>query len=149
MKKQETIKFYCSDRELTQLARNNAADAGFDIRCAEHTVTVNARERKLVSTGLYVAVPEGCVGIVKSRSGNAVKQGIEVGAGVIDAPYRGEVKVLLHNHSDKDVVFNYGDRIAQMCVIKLSDMDVEPVMSLDELGTTDRGEKGFGSSGLK
>lgn len=110
---------------------------------------IPAREAVLVGTGLHIAIPKGYVGIVKSRSGNAVKKWIEVGAGVIDADYRGEVKVLLHNDSDEDVVFNYGDRIAQLCIIKISEADVEPVMSLDELGDTQRGEGGFGSTGLQ
>ena len=89
------------------------------------------------------------MGFLKSRSGLASKKWLEVGAGVIDADYRGEVKVLLHNHSDEDVVFNYGDRIAQLCIIKISEADVEPVMSLDELGDTSRGTDGFGSTGLQ
>lgn len=110
---------------------------------------IPAREAVLVGTGLHIAIPEGFVGFVKSRSGNAVKKWIEVGAGVIDSDYRGEVKVLLHNHSDEDVTFYYGDRIAQLCIIKITERDVEPVMSLDELGKTDRGDNGFGSTGIQ
>lgn len=143
------IKFYCDDRTLPQLERGSDLAGGFDVRCSEHTVVIHSREAVLVGTGLHIAIPQGYVGFLKSRSGLASKKWLEVGAGVIDADYRGEVKVLLHNHSDEDVVFNYGDRIAQLCIIKISEADVEPVMSLDELGDTSRGTDGFGSTGLQ
>lgn len=111
-------------------------------------MTIPSREAVLVSTGLHIAIPKGYVGFFKSRSGIASKKWLEVGAGVIDADYRGECKVLLHNHSDEDVTFHHGDRIAQLCIIRISDADVEPVMSLEELGGTDRGSDGFGSTGI-
>jgi dUTP pyrophosphatase len=143
------IKFYCDDRNMPQLERGSDLAGGFDVRCSEHTVVIPSREAVLVGTGLHIAIPQGYVGFLKSRSGLASKKWLEVGAGVIDADYRGEVKVLLHNHSDEDVVFNYGDRIAQLVIIKISEADVEPVMSLEELGDTSRGKDGFGSTGLQ
>lgn len=140
--------FYCEDKELDQMVKTREDDAGFDLRCADHAVTVPAMGRVLVHTKLHVAIPPRFVGIVKSRSGSAVKEGIEVGAGVIDASYRGEVCVLLHNHGDSDVEIAYGDRIAQLCVLRSFCDDAVPVDSIDMLGVTDRGDKGFGSTGV-
>jgi len=147
MEKQK-LKFHCSEPNLDQLVKAHPTDAGYDLCCAEHTVTVPAREWAVIATGVRLAIPEGYVGIVKPRSGLAAKQGIDVGAGVIDSGYRGEVKVVLFNHSDTDVQFQYGDRIAQLVVLQLFTGDLEKVESTDDLPEADRAEKGFGSSGV-
>lgn len=145
----EQFKFCVTDPGLDQLTRKRVDDAGYDIRCAEHNVVVPARESAAVSTGLYVAIPHGYVGLVKSRSGSAFNYCVEAGAGVIDASYRGEVKVLLHNHGDVDFNIGYGERIAQLVLMRVYTDDPVAVSSVDALGTTDRGDKGFGSSGNK
>lgn len=142
----EKLLFHCEAPNLDQLVKAHPTDAGYDIRCAEHTVTIPAREYKLVSTKTSVAIPEGYVGIVKPRSGLALKNGIDVGAGVIDAGYRGEVGVLLFNHSDADFTIKYGDRIAQLVVVKLFDGEVAAVEALPD---SDRQSGGFGSTGVK
>jgi dUTP pyrophosphatase len=99
----------------------------------------------LVSTGIAVKIPIGYYGRVASRSGLAVKNGLEVGAGVIDSDYRGEVKVLLRNLGSQPFEFKSGDRIAQLIIEKIETPDVEEVTDLD---VTDRGAGGFGSTGV-
>jgi dUTP pyrophosphatase len=99
----------------------------------------------LVSTGIAVKIPIGYYGRVASRSGLAVKNGLEVGAGVIDSDYRGEVKVLLRNLGSQPFEFKSGDRIAQLIIEKIETPDVEEVIDLD---VTDRGAGGFGSTGV-
>ena len=96
---------------------SHPGDAGADLRASEKT-TVPTRGKTLVATGLHIALPEGHVGLIWPRSGLAVKHSIDCGAGVIDAQYRGEVKVLLFNHSDLDFQIEPGDRIAQLLVLE-------------------------------
>jgi len=122
---------------------SHPGDAGADIRASGKT-TVPARGKMLVSTGLHIALPEGHVGLIWPRSGLAVKHSIDCGAGVIDSPYRGEVKVLLFNHSDLDYLIEPGDRIAQLLVQKVESINF---LSVDDLDDTVRSEKGFGSTG--
>jgi deoxyuridine 5'-triphosphate nucleotidohydrolase len=126
------------------LTKVNDQDAALDVASAENTF-VPARGRKLVSTGIYVAIPENYVGLLWSRSGLAVKYGIAVGAGCIDNTYRGEVKVLLFNHSDEDFGINKGDRIAQLLTVPINIFRYVDVSSLEE---TNRGSGGFGSTGI-
>ena len=99
----------------------------------------------LVSTGVAVKIPVGYYGRVASRSGLAVKNTIEVGAGVIDSDYRGEVKVLLRNLGSQQFEFKSGDRIAQLIIEKIETPEVEEVTDLD---VTSRGDGGFGSTGV-
>ncbi len=133
--------------ERQQLYKKHDSDAGLDIFTYENTV-IPARSSVILSTGLYLAIPYGMVGIIKSRSGLSVKHKIEVGAGVLDASYRGEVMVHLYNHSDVDYHVNSGDKIAQLITFKVELGRYENVESRGELDTTERGEKGFGSTGL-
>ena len=123
----------------------NAFDAGLDLYNDEQeTITIPPGQRRLISTGIAVAIPKGFVGLIWPRSGHAVKKGIDTMAGVIDSPYRGEVKVLLVNESSEYQTFNYGDKIAQM-LLQYSP-DFTPV-AVENLNETSRGENGFGSSG--
>ena len=123
----------------------HSGDAGADLK-ASKPCTVPARGKCLVSTGLSMALPDGHVGLIWPRSGLAVKHSIDCGAGVIDAKYRGEVKVLLFNHSDDDFTIEPGDRIAQLLVQKVESVKFAPVDSLEE---TARNKAGFGSTGNK
>ncbi len=125
------------------LTKKRPGDAGLDIKSAEDCV-IPARGRRLVKTSLKLAVPPGHVGLLYSRSGLATDHGIEVGAGCIDSPYRGEIGVLLHNFSDEDYPVVKGDRIAQLLTIPVNLGLYREVEDLDE---TDRGDWGFGSSG--
>ena len=133
--------------ERQQLYKKHDSDAGLDIFTYENTV-IPARSSVILSTGLYLAIPEGMVGIIKSRSGLSVKHKLEVGAGVLDASYRGEVMVHLYNHSDVDYYVNSGDKIAQLITIKVELGRYENVESKGELDATERGENGFGSTGF-
>jgi dUTP pyrophosphatase len=95
---------------------------------------------------LSIALPDGHVGLIWPRSGLAVKHSIDCGAGVIDAKYRGEVKILLFNHSDDDFNIEPGDRIAQLLIQKVESVNFMPVDNLEE---TERNQAGFGSTGSK
>ena len=94
--------------------------------------------------GLQIALPSGCYGRIAPRSRLAIKNFVDVGAGVIDADYRGEVGVILFNFSNDSFVVNMGDRIAQLVIEKIKTPQVKELVSLDG---TDRGTKGFGSTG--
>ncbi|KAL1956858.1 hypothetical protein VTO42DRAFT_6706 [Malbranchea cinnamomea] len=124
--------------------RGSAFAAGYDLYCAKQT-TIPAKGKGLVSTGLAIAVPEGTYGRVAPRSGLASKNFIDTGAGVIDADYRGEVKVLLFNFSDVDFQVNEGDRIAQLVLERIYTPEV---VEVDELEESIRGAGGFGSTGV-
>jgi len=117
--------------------------AGYDLFSSENTL-VCAKDKKIVKTGISIAVPEGHYGRVAPRSGLAVKNFIDVGAGVIDSDYRGEVGVVLFNFSDINFEIKKGDRIAQLIIEKISNPEILVVESLDN---TDRGDCGFGSTG--
>ncbi|KAF3781477.1 Deoxyuridine 5'-triphosphate nucleotidohydrolase [Nymphaea thermarum] len=106
---------------------------------------VPARGKALVATDLSIAIPEGTYARIAPRSGLAWKHSIDVGAGVIDADYRGPVGVILFNHSDSDFQVNAGDRIAQLVLEKIVTPDVCEVEDLD---STARGTGGFGSTGV-
>lgn len=129
-----------------QFLKAHDTDAAYDIVSTEHC-WVPPNGKAVVSTGLKMAIPRGYVGILKSRSGLSVKHDIEVGAGVIDSGYRGEVKVVLRNvgkHGSYEV--HPGDKVAQMVIVKLPELLIERVESLDD---SDRGAKGFNSTGYK
>lgn len=102
----------------------------------------------LVPTGIHLQLPVGYEAQIRPRSGLAAKNGVTVlnSPGTVDSDYRGEVKVILINHSDVPFIVNDGDRIAQMVIAKHCCADFETVFSLDE---TQRGQGGFGSTGIK
>jgi len=123
--------------------------AGMDIRAnLQEPLTLNPLQRMLIPTGLYIALPEGYECQARPRSGLAVKHGITVlnSPGTIDADYRGELKILLVNLSDTPFVIESGERIAQLVVAKHEHVEWSEVEVLDE---TERGEGGFGSTGVK
>ncbi|PIA12607.1 deoxyuridine 5'-triphosphate nucleotidohydrolase [Coemansia reversa NRRL 1564] len=123
--------------------RGSDKAAGYDLYSSENTV-INAKDRKVVSTGLMIKCPEGTYGRIAPRSGLAFKHGIDVGGGVVDADYTGVVKVILFNHSTENFEIKIGDRIAQIIFEVVIHPDFEVVSSLD---TTVRGDGGFGSTG--
>lgn len=126
-------------------SKANLFDAGLDLYSDEKDpVTLAPGQRRLFSTGISVAIPKGFVGLIWPRSGHAVKTGLDTMAGVIDSPYRGEVKVLLINHSQDHQVYRHGDKIAQLIIQQAPDFTPVETENLDE---TSRGERGFGSSG--
>ena len=123
--------------------------AGMDLRAnLDVPIVINPMERKLVPTGLHIALPSGCEAQIRPRSGLALKHGITVlnSPGTIDADYRGEVMVLLVNLSSEPFTVNDGERIAQMVIARYEKVGFEPVDALDD---TERGEGGYGHTGVK
>ncbi|CAL8897578.1 dUTP diphosphatase [Kocuria varians] len=134
------------DAELPAPAYARAGDAGADLR-ARHEVHLAPGERALVDTGVAVAVPEGHVGLVHPRSGLAAKHGITVlnAPGTVDSGYRGELKVCLLNTDAREAyTVQRGERIAQLVVQEVVTARFETVA---ELPPSERGDRGFGSSG--
>ena len=126
-----------------------AQSAGMDLRAnIGEPVVLRPMERRLVPTGLYIALPEGYDAQVRPRSGLALKHGITVlnAPGTIDADYRGELGVLLVNLSDQDFTVNDGERIAQMVIARCEQAEFDVVEQLDE---TERGAGGYGHTGVK
>lgn len=130
-------------------AYETLSSAGMDVRAAlNEAVTLQPLERKLIATGLFLEIPHGYEVQVRPRSGLAYKNGVTVlnAPGTIDADYRGEVGVLLVNLSNEPFTIASGDRIAQLVVAKVEQIDWKPTSQLSE---TQRGEGGFGSTGKK
>ncbi|ADO00388.1 dUTPase [Wiseana iridescent virus] len=109
------IKFILVDESASAPQKGTSKSAGYDLKSIEKC-TISARLHKAVKTGLKVELPNGTYGRIASRSGLSFKNGIEVGAGVIDEDYQNELMVILHNHSDTDFNVEVGDRIAQIII---------------------------------
>ena len=124
--------------------RGSGGAVGYDLYSTD-SVVVPPTHRALVGTGIAMVLPNGVYGRVAPRSGLAVKHGIQVGAGVVDPDYTGEVKVVLFNHGHADFQVNKGDRIAQLILEKCDTPEVVEIGLLEE---TERGSKGFGSTGV-
>ncbi|EGV64171.1 hypothetical protein CANTEDRAFT_105765 [Yamadazyma tenuis ATCC 10573] len=140
-----TLKVLLRSDKAKVPTKGSALAAGYDIYSSESGL-VPGHGQAMIKTDLTVVVPVGCYGRVAPRSGLAAKHGISTGAGVIDADYRGEVKIILFNHSDKDFEIAEGDRIAQLVLEKILLTDVQEITA-EQLDATDRGEGGFGSTG--
>jgi len=136
-------------KDLPLPAYETADAAGMDVRAAlSEAVTLDPGQRKAIPTGLKLAIPSGFEVQVRPRSGLAIKKGITMinAPGTVDADFRGEVHVLMVNHSDEPFVVEHGERIAQLVVAPVVQATWETVEELDE---TARGEGGFGSTGVK
>ncbi|RRD00801.1 dUTP diphosphatase [Prevotella sp. OH937_COT-195] len=123
--------------------------AGMDLRAdIDEPITLKPMERRLIPTGLHIALPAGFEAQIRPRSGLALKHGLTVlnTPGTVDADYRGELMVLLINLGDRDFVINAGERIAQMVIARHENADFIAVEVLDE---TERGEGGYGHTGVK
>lgn len=121
--------------------------AGMDLRAnIDEPVTIQPKQRVLIPTGLFIALPEGYEAQIRPRSGLAAKHGITVlnSPGTIDADYRGEIKVLLINHSEEPFEIKDSERIAQMVIAAYTKVEWEET---DELDETTRGAGGFGHTG--
>ena len=126
-----------------------ALSAGMDLRAnIDESITLQPLERRLIPTGLHIALPDGYEAQVRPRSGLALKKGITVlnSPGTIDADYRGEIGVLLINLSQDAFIVNDGDRIAQIVITRHEQGEFVPVETLTE---TERGEGGYGHTGVK
>ncbi|MFH5831239.1 dUTP diphosphatase [Halalkalibaculum sp. DA384] len=138
---------HASDLQLPSYESAHAA--GMDVRAAlEEPFTLEPGERALIPTGLQMALPAGYEAQIRPRSGLAYRNGITMlnTPGTIDADYRGEVKVLAINHGEEAFTINHGDRIAQMVIAPIRQLPVEEAGTLPD---TERGDGGFGSTGVK
>ena len=124
-------------------SRGSDEAAGYDLYSYENQ-TITPNKIKLIDTGISIRVPEGTYGRIAPRS-SVSKKGILINAGVIDRDYRGPVKVMVHNLSNNDYVINKNDRIAQLI---LEQIKTPPVELVEELDNTERGDGGFGSTGV-
>jgi dUTP diphosphatase len=126
--------------------RSRPGDAGYDLRCVE-AFTLEPGERRVVPTGVAIALPDGVAGLVVPRSGLAARHGLSVvnGPGLVDPNYRGELRVVLVNLGGEPFAAQAGDRIAQLLLVPFVAPELRVV---DELPDTERGADGFGSSGV-
>lgn len=140
------ISFRRLDPEVSPPSRAREGDAGWDLVAATG-IYLAPGERAAVGTGIAVAIPAGYAGLVLPRSGHARRFGVSLvnTPGLIDSGYRGEITVLLINHGNTEVRFDRGDRIAQLVIIEVPEVDF---VEADELDDTDRGTGGFGSTGV-
>lgn len=136
------IKRLDKELELPNFAHEH--DAAMDLR-ASHDEILQPGEKKIVKTGIQMAIPKGYAGLIWDRSGLAAKNSIHTMAGVIDAGYRGELGVVMINLGKENFQVEKGMRIAQLIIHPILNMKVTEVENLDE---TSRGEGGFGSTGL-
>lgn len=145
----QTVRFQKLDPRAVAPAYGSAAAAGADLYAVmDSPLTLAPGETALVHTGLAVEIPEGFVGLVCARSGLATKRGLAPAnkVGVIDADYRGEVMVALHNHSAAPQTIDQGERVAQLLLMPYLTAVYEQA---EDLTATDRGAGGFGSTGTK
>ena len=141
------VKIKKTDSNATIPTRGSNYAAGYDLYSNEASIEIPVGETKMIGTGVCMEIPDGYVGYVYARSGLASKRGLRPAncVGVIDSDYRGEIKVALHNDSKDNQAINTNDRIAQIVISPYLAVDFEEV---DELNETDRGEGGFGSTGI-
>lgn len=135
------------DPEMPLLAPARPGDAGVDLRASE-SISLQPGERALIATGLALAIPEGYAGFVQPRSGMAINRGLGVlnSPGLIDAGYRGELKVIAINLDSVEAIqIKRGDRIAQLVILPVPAISYEEV---GELPASERAEGGFGSTGM-
>jgi dUTP pyrophosphatase len=136
------VKKLCYDAIVP--TRGSDGAVGYDLYSSEDAVVPCQAGRALVGTGITVVLPPGVYGRVAPRSGLAVKHCINVGAGVIDPDYTGEIKVVLFNHGEKDFEIKKGDRIAQLVLERCETPPIEEISIVED---TERGSGGFGSTG--
>ena len=138
------VKKLCYDAIVP--TRGSDGAVGYDLYSSEDAVVPCQAGRALVGTGITVVLPPGVYGRVAPRSGLAVKHCINVGAGVIDPDYTGEIKVVLFNHGENDFEIKKGDRIAQLILERCETPPIEEISIIED---TDRGDGGFGSTGQR
>lgn len=140
------------DKGAKMPTRAHTWDAGLDLytpmdvkipACGFYTINYTRVGSETIDTGVHIAIPEGYVGFIKSKSGLNVNHGLTA-EGVIDAHYTGSIRVKLYNHTAHPYFFRAGDKIAQLVILPVAIDDLEQVDSLEE---TDRGDNGFGSTG--
>lgn len=133
------------DAVLPYRAENGAA--GYDLCSVEDDVVIEGRSQAIIDTGLVFEMRQDCYGRIAARSGLAASRSIDVLAGVVDSSYRGNVKVILYNHSPYAFTIKKGSRIAQLIFERIYTPELSEVASIDMLTSSSRGEGGFGSTG--
>jgi dUTP pyrophosphatase len=136
-----------SDNPLPQY--ETVGSVGMDMRASlKEPIMLKPLQRALIPTGLFIELPDGYEAQIRPRSGLALKKGISVlnAPGTIDSDYRGEIKILMINLSNESTVINTGERIAQMVINKIERIEF---LEADELNETERGDGGFGHTGVK
>jgi len=133
------------DLDAVAPAYAHEGDAGMDLYSKEEVV-LQPGERKVIGTGIAMAIPSGHVGLIWDKSGLAAKHGLKTMAGVVDSGYRGEVGVVLHNLSSNEFKVEKNSKVAQMLIQPIHS---NQVLDVDDLDETTRGDGGFGSTGLK
>lgn len=139
------IKFKKTELDSQLPKRATDGSAGFDLHHAGYSTVLEPGERQLFKTGIICELQPEKVGIIKPRSGWALKYGVDVMAGVIDSDYRDEIGVILINHGKEPLHIYTGDRIAQLVVVDFEWQSTET----ERLSETKRGAGGFGSTGIK
>lgn len=137
------IKFKKLNENATSPTYAFKFDAGMDLYCLEN-ISVEPNQRVQIGTGIAMEIPEGFVGLIWDKSGLSHKSGLKTVGGVVDSQYRGEIKVGMINLSNETYNFEAGQKIAQMLIQKVEQVDL---IESDTLSETDRGEGGFGSTG--
>jgi dUTP pyrophosphatase len=143
----DTLEIRLLNADAVPPRRTRGGDAGYDLRATER-VSIPQEGRRLVGTGVAVALPEGVAGLVTPRSGLAIEHGLGLlnAPGLIDPNYRGEIKVILHNTSERRYTVEIGDRIAQLLLVPYWAPELAVV---EQLPASERGAGGFGSSGRR
>ena len=142
------VKIKKLDQELTLPRYANPGDAGLDLYSAVDVV-IEPMRRVMIPTGVAIALPEGYAGFVQPRSGLAAKKGLSIvnTPGLVDSGYRGELKVIaINTDADEPITIARGERVAQLVVQRVPAVEL---VEVDELDATERGESGFGSTGLR
>ena len=149
MAEKQLLKIKKLREEAVLPERKTPGSAGYDLcACIAGDFTIEPGELVILPTGLAAEIPEGCAGMIFTRSGLGVKHGIAVGngVGVIDSDYRGEIHVGLRNNSQIAYTVSPGERIAQLIVMPVC---LPEVVEIEELSETERGAGGFGSTGIE
>lgn len=137
---------YLLDDGAFPIEKAHREDAGLDIRTPKK-FDVPARGSAIVDTGVHVEIPFGYVGMIKSKSGLNVKNDL-VAEGVVDCGYSGSIVVKLYNNGNKNKVFEIGDKITQLVIMPIPDIEMVQVSDITEFVEYERGNKGFGSTGI-
>tara|TARA_Y100000389_G_scaffold45476_2_gene40292 strand:+ start:1069 stop:1512 length:444 start_codon:yes stop_codon:yes gene_type:complete len=147
MSEPQAFHMYKMTPEATPFERKSDEAAGYDMYSAVD-ISIPPGERKVIYTKIKAAIPYGYYGRIADRSSVAVKNGVHVFAGVIDSDYRGEIMVCLYNSNSKEFAIKKGDRISQLILEKIILPQVVVVDDENDLGDTNRGDGGFGSTGV-
>ena len=141
----EVLRVKCLQENAVLPKRGSEGAIGYDLS-ASYNCVIPSRGKGLVRIGLAIRLPSGVYARIAHRSGLALKKFINVGAGVVDSDYRGELGFVLYNHSKEDFKVNKGDTVAQLILERIKTPVVQKVQALDP---TDRGARGFGSTGMQ